>query len=132
MRQRTQPFRPMSTRRVFALRLARNALLSAGLVACALGIGAVGYHELVDLDWLDATRNASMILTGMGPLAPRTTVEAELFGIFYSLFGGVAFLTFVAVLFGPVLHRFHLDVVEEVPATPRPDPPRQGPTDGSF
>ena len=100
-------------RSTFAQRLALNALLSAGLVACSLGVGAAGYHEFVGLDWLDATLNASMILTGMGPLAPFTTVPAKLFGIFYSLFSGVAFLSFAAVLLGPVahrfLHRFHLE-----------------------
>jgi hypothetical protein len=97
--------------------MVRNASFSVGLVVVALGIGAAGYHELVGLGWLDATLNASMILTGMGPLAPFTTAPAKVFGIFYSLFSGVAFLSFAAVLLGPIthrfLHRFHLDLYGE-------------------
>lgn len=108
---------PLPTRSAFALRLLRNAFLSASVVAGSLGIGAFGYHEFAGLGWLDATLNASMILTGMGPIAPFTTVPAKLFGIFYSLFSGVAFLSFAAVLLVPVahrfLHRFHLELYEE-------------------
>ena len=102
---------------IFLRHLARSVALSAALIGCSLGIGALGYHELVGLDWLDATLNASMILTGMGPLAPFTTPSAKVFGICYSLFSGVAFLSFVAVLLAPVarrfLHRFHLDLSED-------------------
>ena len=107
----------LPTRALFARRLARNVFLTGSLVSGSLAIGALGYHELIGLDWLDATLNASMILTGMGPLAPFTTVPAKLFGIFYSLFSGVAFLSFAAVLLGPVahrfLHRFHLELEEK-------------------
>jgi hypothetical protein len=116
MQQASVAARPIPSRLVFARRLVRNALFGAALVGFSLGIGAAGYHEFVGLDWLDATLNASMILTGMGPLAPFATPEAKLFGIFYSLFSGVAFLSFAAVLLGPVahrfLHRFHLDLYE--------------------
>lgn len=81
-----------------------------------VGIGAAGYQEFVGLGWLDSVLNASMILTGMSPLAPFPTAPAKLFGIFYSLFSGVAFLSFAAVLLGPVahrfLHRFHLDLCD--------------------
>ena len=56
---------PVAPRRALALRLVRNAILASGFIAAALGIGAVGYHVLDDLPWLDATLNAAMILTGM-------------------------------------------------------------------
>lgn len=105
-------------RAIFVRRLLQNAVLSAAIVAASLGIGALGYHEFVGLDWLDATLNASMILTGMGPIAPLTTGPAKLFGIFYTLCSGVAFLTFAAMLLGPVahrfLHRFHLELDEPI------------------
>ena len=97
--------------------LARNGLTVFGFIAFSLGIGTLGYHWVLKLPWLDATLNASMILTGMGPLAPYVTNAAKTFGILYTLFSGVAFLTSAAVLLGPVvgrfLHRFHLDVYEE-------------------
>ena len=89
----------------------------------SLAFGAIGYHALADLPWLDATLNAAMILTGMGPVDPLRTPAAKLFGIFYALFSGVAFLTMVAVLFAPVahrfLHRFHLDIARD-PEDARP------------
>jgi hypothetical protein len=130
--------RALPTVRVFVRHLLRNVLLIAVFVAISLTLGASGYHWLVGLAWLDAYLNASMILTGMGPLAPLGTSGAKVFGIFYSLFSALAFLTVAAVLFGPLahrmLHRFHLDVYgaedEEEPDT-RPDSqrdPKQGGT----
>jgi hypothetical protein len=88
--------------------------LAGGLVSASLGLGMVGYHQIAGLSWLDALLNASMILTGMGPVNEMTTVGAKLFASFYALFSGVAFLTIVAVLLAPAvhrfLHRFHLDL----------------------
>ena len=75
-------------------------------------MGILGYHYFGRLSWIDALLNASMILTGMGPVNRLDTDAAKLFASFYALFSGVAFLTFVGVLFAPVyhrfLHRFHL------------------------
>jgi hypothetical protein len=101
-------------RRVLAKRLARSAAIVSGLIAAALGTGATGYHFLDDLPWLDATLNAAMILTGMGPVNPVVRPGAKVFAIFYALLSGVFFLTMVAVLLAPALHhflhRFHLDL----------------------
>ncbi len=97
----------------FYARLARSVLATVAVVAFSLGLGAVGYHFLGDLPWIDALLNASMILTGMGPVDPMKTSLAKLFATFYSLYSGVAFLTMIAVLVAPLLHRmlhsFHLD-----------------------
>jgi len=80
-------------------------------------IGATGYHLFDGLSWLDATLNATMILTGMGPVNPMVTPAAKIFAIGYALFSGVFFLTMFAVLLAPALqhflHRFHLDLSEE-------------------
>ena len=43
------------------------------LVLIALLAGMVGYHRLVALSWIDSFLNASMILSGMGPIAAPTT-----------------------------------------------------------
>lgn len=103
-------------RRTLVRRLARNGSIVATFILAALGIGATGYHVLDGLPWLDAVLNASMILTGMGPVSPVTTPAAKLFAAGYALFSGVFFLTMVAVLLAPalqhVLHRFHLDLAE--------------------
>ena len=96
--------------------------MSVGLIGTSLGIGAAGYRAFGGLSWIDATLNAAMILTGMGPVSPMTTDAAKIFATVYALFSGVAFLTAVSVLLAPAahrfLHRFHLDVYDEATATP--------------
>jgi len=108
--------RVRSLRRSLVPRLARNGLIVLLLVAIAVGVGAAGYHYLANLPWLDATLNAAMILTGMGPVNQLDTPMAKIFAIGYSLFSGVFFLTMVAVLLAPAanlfMHKFHLEVAE--------------------
>ena len=81
--------------------------------AVALGIGVLGYHHFAGLPWIDSLLNASMILTGMGPIDPMRSDAAKLFASLYALFSGVVFLTAVALLLSPIFHRllhhFHLD-----------------------
>ena len=97
-------------------RLVRNAGIVGALICGAVGLGAAGYHWFAGLPWLDATLNAAMILTGMGPVNAVSTPAAKLFAIAYALFSGVFFLTMIAVLLAPALqhalHRFHLDLSE--------------------
>lgn len=108
---------PHLHRGVLIGRLLRNAGIVGGLIAIALAIGAMGYHFLADLPWLDAFLNAAMILTGMGPVNPVVRPEAKVFAIVYALLSGVFFLTMVAVLLAPAahhfLHRFHLELDEK-------------------
>jgi len=109
--------RPLPPRHEMFRRILKNAALVALLVSGALALGAAGYHYLNDLPWLDAALDASMILTGMGPVNPIVKPVAKVFAIFYSLFSGVFFLTMVAVLLAPAvrhfLHRFHLELHEK-------------------
>lgn len=105
---------PLSSRKDFLARQLTYFGFSILILVFSIGIGTWGYHKLGKLNLVDAFLNASMILTGMGPVDKLETVEAKLFAAFYALFSGVAFLTFVGVLFAPVyhrfLHKFHLDV----------------------
>ncbi len=98
----------------------------SGLVLAALAVGAIGYHFLDDLPWLDAALNAAMILTGMGPVNPIRTPAAKVFAIAYALLSGVFFLTMVAVLLAPALHhflhRFHLELSQQDPERARAKP----------
>jgi hypothetical protein len=89
----------------FAKRVFRYFLYATLLIAISLGIGVVGYHITAGLGWMDSLLNASMILTGMGPVDRLTTDGAKLFASLYSLFSGVAFLTTVAIFFSPIAHR---------------------------
>jgi hypothetical protein len=109
--------KPLLSRRKFFIRLARYALFSILLIGFSLGIGILGYHYLNGLSWLDALVNASMILTGMGPVDPLKNDMAKWFASFYAIFSGVAFLSIVAVFLSPIAHRFlhkiHLDEQDE-------------------
>lgn len=102
-----------SLRRTLVRQSLRRAVVVFSLITAALAIGAIGYHVFDGLPWLDATLNASMILTGMGPVDRVATAPGKVFAIIYSLSSGVFFLTMIAVLLGPfaqhLLHRFHLD-----------------------
>ncbi len=104
---------PLLSRGAFFRRVLRHFLYSTLVLGISLGIGMTGYRFLGNMGWVDAFLNASMILTGMGPVDEMETAAAKLFAGFYALFSGVAFLSVVAVLFAPVAHRFlhliHLD-----------------------
>jgi hypothetical protein len=97
---------PLLPRPVFLGRLFRHFCIAAGIVAAALGIGVIGYHSSAGLSWLDSLLNASMILSGMGPVNELQTAAGKWFASFYALFSGVVFITTAGVLFAPVVHRF--------------------------
>ena len=99
-------------------RIMKSVLFSMLLLCFSLGIGIIGYHYLCAQTWVDSLLNAAMILTGMGPVNVITNNSGKIFASAYALFSGIAFLTIFAVFFSPIfhnfLHRFHLDVNEDV------------------
>lgn len=98
----------------FLARVFHYFLFSLLLIIFSLSIGTFGYHYFAKIFWIDAFYNASMILTGMGPVNEMVTVDAKLFSSFYALFSGIAFLSTVAVIFAPIAHRLlHILHVEE-------------------
>lgn len=101
----------------FLRRMMLSLLLAFGVLAVALGIGVVGYHELAGLDWVDSLLNASMILTGMGPIDRMNDTAAKLFASAYAIFSGVVFLSAMGLVLTPIFHRvlhmFHLDDADE-------------------
>ena len=108
---------PLISRSQFARRMAVYAAFALGFLCVSLAIGTVGYAHYANLSAVDAFLNASMILTGMGPVDKMETTGGKLFASIYAIYSGVAFLTFCGVLFTPVYHRFiqrfHLDVGEK-------------------
>lgn len=96
---------PVASRPRFLRRVALYGLLAILSLAASLLVGVLGYHYVAGLPWLDALLDASMILTGMGPVSPMTTPAAKLFSSAYALFSGVAFLTTASILLAPVVHR---------------------------
>jgi hypothetical protein len=101
--RRAQPLLP---RRVFYARLSRSIVIGAAIILGSLCIGMAGYRYFEKLSWLDAFTNASMILSGMGPLAPIQTTGGKLFAGCYALFSGIAFISSVGIVFAPIFHRF--------------------------
>ena len=96
--------------------VAKSFLFALLIIGFSLLVGIWGYCHFYNIGWVDGLLNASMILTGMGPIDPAPNDAAKIFASFYALYSGVAFLSSIAVLFGPVFHRFmhkfRLDVEE--------------------
>ena len=90
--------------RDFARRLFRFFLISTSMVIISLFVGILGYHHFAGLGWTDSLLNASMILTGMGPVDKLHSDSAKIFASLYALFSGVAFLSTVAVFLSPIAH----------------------------
>jgi hypothetical protein len=105
--------KPLLPWRQYLMRILRYTGFAMILIGFSLGIGVIGYHYSNELSWLDSLLNASMILTGMGPVDPMKNDEAKWFASIYAIFSGVAFLSTVAVFLTPmvhrVLHKYHLD-----------------------
>ena len=104
---------PLLSRRAFARRLARNFAAASVLVALSLFAGMLGYHYLEGMEWIDAFVNASMILSGMGPIGTLQTWSGKLFAGCYALYSGLMLIIAAGIILAPVvhrmLHRFHLD-----------------------
>lgn len=75
------------------------------LVFFSLTIGIFGYWYFGDLSFIDSFHMASMILTGMGPVAEMSTNSAKVFSSFFALYSGIAFLSITAVFIAPIVHR---------------------------
>jgi hypothetical protein len=90
----------------FIKRIIKFAFYAFVLIIFSVGIGTLGYKYLGHLSWIDGFYNACMILTGMGPVAVLTDNAGKIFASLYALFSGIAFLSTVAVLFAPIVHRF--------------------------
>jgi hypothetical protein len=103
---------PLLPRRQFYRRVAHTTLAGLGLVAVALALGMAGYRATEHMSWVDAFVNASMILSGMGPVGTLQTNAGKIFAGCYALFSGLAFITLVGVVLAPFIHRafhrFHL------------------------
>lgn len=109
-------YKTLPHKKHFFGRIAKNIIAAFTILVFSLAIGIAGYMHYFNIGWVDALLNASMILTGMGPVDAAKTDGAKIFASIYAIYSGVAFLTSVAVIFAPVLHRFlhrfHLDTEE--------------------
>jgi hypothetical protein len=101
---------------VFVAHLLKNAVIGLLLIAVSLAAGMSGYHYLEGMSWMDAYLNASMILSGMGPVEPLKTEWGKFFAGSYALFSGIFFLVIAALVLSPIarrlFHKIHLEVTK--------------------
>ena len=106
----------------FLRRLALHFVMGGVFIAVSLAIGMAGYAGFEGKGWTESFLNASMILSGMGPMAPLPSDAAKIFAGLYALYSGLAVLAVAGLVFAPLihrlLHRFHV----EDDASPAPTP----------
>lgn len=105
---------PLLSRRRFVVRVLASLIIAVVIDSIAVIVGAIGYHSLEGLGWLDACLDGAMVITGNGLANSLHTADGKLFAIFDALFGVLAFISVTGVLLAPIFHRvlhaFHLEV----------------------
>lgn len=96
----------LAPKKVFYRRMAYNLAVATFLLLICLLVGVVGYHVTDGIPWIDSIHNASLILSGMGPVVEIKSTAGKLFSSFYALFSGVAFITNIGIVLTPAAHRF--------------------------
>src|ERR1700722_2642610 len=98
----SQPILPL---KLWRRRVARSIGLVLIVVLVSLALGVLGYHTLGGLNWVDSILEASMILGGMGPIAPLSNNAVKLFASAYALYSGLVLIGTMGILLAPWLHR---------------------------
>ena len=100
----------LATKAIYINRIRKNIFFAVGILFISLSIGVIGNKLTIpQFDWYDSLLNASMILSGMGPLISSDIVltnTAKVFASIYALFSGVTFITTIGLMLTPVAHRF--------------------------
>ncbi len=100
----------LAPKHVYHQRLWKSAVFGITIMLACLLIGILGYKFTIpEFDWYDSLLNASMILSGMGPVIDAKIVltnAAKVFASGYALFSGVAFISTIGILIAPIAHRF--------------------------
>src|SRR5688572_24201189 len=100
--------------KAFYKRTLWHVMISMIILGICLAIGVAGYHFIAEAGWLDAFHNASMILSGMGPVIQIDNPQGKWFSSLYALFSGIVFITNIGVILAPTAHRiFHILHLEE-------------------
>ena len=117
--------KPLPSPEVYRRHLLTSGSVGIVLIAISLAIGMAGYAYFEDLGYIDAFLNASLILSGTGPVLNPKSAGGRIFAGFYALYSGFAVLAIAAIMFAPVvrrfLHRFHLEAIDD--NTAQDDPP---------
>lgn len=102
----------------FIARLWHNFVLAMVLVGGSLLVGMAGYRWLEHLGWTDSFLNASMLLSGMGPLWSPRSEAGKVFAGFYALYSGLAVLAIASLMLAPLAHRLlhHFHAADDDPS----------------
>ena len=104
---------PLLERARFMRRLLAHAAAALVLILVSLAVGMAGYMRFESLSALDAFLDASMLLSGMGPVHLPETEAGKLFAGLFALYAGLVFIASAALLLAPIAHRilhhFHWD-----------------------
>lgn len=102
---------PLAPRHVYYKRILRNLVYVFIIITAMLVIGTIGYRfaTVTPTGWLDAFHNASMILSGMGPVITGGFSDGgKIFSSLYALFSGLVFVGTMGLILSPGVHRiFH-------------------------
>lgn len=105
---------PLISTRRFTIRVLKAVLIVIAIDGIAVLLGAIGYREFGGLNWLAASSNAVMVITGNGLVTPIRTESGRIFSMFDALFGVLVFVTAASMVLAPIFHRilhsFHLEV----------------------
>lgn len=97
---------PIIPRKEFYKRVTRNFMVSFSILMMGIMIGVLGYHYLAGASWIDAFHNASMLLSGMGPVITIEAFQGKVFSALYALFSGIVFVSTMGFILAPAIHRF--------------------------
>ena len=89
----------------FRRRLAVNMMIGLVITFGSLVAGMAGYWGFEGFGLVQSFLNASMILSGMGPVDEMLTTGGKVFAGFYALYSGLAVLAVAGLLFAPLIHR---------------------------
>ena len=104
----------------FRRRLAVNVALGGGAIFLSLAVGMAGYSWFEGFGFVQSFLNASMILSGMGPVDELTSDGGKIFAGFYALYSGIAVLAVAGLVFAPLIHRLlhHFHAADDDDASP--------------
>jgi hypothetical protein len=101
---------PLASKAIFYKRIWKNFFVAILFLSICLLLGILGYQFFVpEFSWYDSLLNASMILSGMGPIVDNNihlNNSAKVFASIYALFSGIAFISTIGIIIAPIAHRF--------------------------
>lgn len=100
----------LAPKEVYYARVWKNLSYATLFIGISLLIGILGYKWTIpEMDWYDSLLNASMILSGMGPMIDPSihlSNTAKVFASVYALFSGITFIGCIGIIIAPIAHRF--------------------------